>query len=481
MRFFWKIFCSIIIITALTCSMGGYYLIRSQFRMSLEREIDAAYAENDILWQFMDRELQGLDASKPVVSQVSSIAGNITVSTSGGKMPFSVSDGNGRILYGNSRLSGRKEVYKSISPNMRGYEIYHEKDNYYIHIIRAAAIWEQPFYLENFREITDLFEARESQYTSFALLMVILSLAVGIVTFIVCSMLLSPLKRLSTATKQMAAGKFEQHFCIKSQDEIGELAADFEQMSQRIDQMVNELKEYSNRQQDFVNNFSHELKTPLTSIVGYSDMLRSKSMPPEKTAVYANYIFHEGKRLEALSQKLMNMIVLENQDFVLCPIPMKPFLEQIREEFVSVFAGQGITFTCTADKGIIKLDPDLIKTVIINILDNARKAVGEKGTIILSGTAGPDGMYCITVKDDGNGILAEDLPRVTEAFYMADKSRARAQGGAGLGLALSSRIIAIHKGEMKITCPKEGGTCVSLYLKSVLAATDCRKGEKNES
>lgn len=480
MKFFWKLFCSIIIITVLTCSAGGYFLIRSQFRMSMEREISTAYAENDILWQFMDRELQSLDVSEPVGTQIASLAGNITVDTSGGKMAFSVSDGSGKRLYSNSGLSGSASVYTSISPNTRGYEIWRNEGRYYIHMVRAAAIQEQPYYLENFREITYLFEARKSQYTSFAFLMVVLSAAVGLVTFFICSMLLSPLKRLSAATKQMGDGKFEQHFRIKSQDEIGELAADFERMSLRINSMVNELKEYSDRQKDFVNNFSHELKTPLTSIVGYADMLRSKSQSPEKTAAYASYIFSEGKRLEALSQKLMDMIVLEKQEFTLRPVPMKPFLEQIGEEFEPVFGSQGIRFTFAADKRIVKLEPDLMKTVIYNLLDNARKAVRENGAIMLKGTAQPDGLYRITVRDNGKGIPKEDLPRVTEAFYMADKSRARAQGGAGLGLTLSSRIITVHKGRIEISCPKEGGTCVSLYLKSVPAAAVGRKGAKNE-
>lgn len=480
MKFFWKLFCSIIIITALTFSIGGYFLIRSQFKLSLEREITAACDENDILWQLMDRELKNLDASEPVGTQISSLAGNIVVDTSGGKMSFCVSDGNGKLLYSNSSLSGRPSIYRHISSNSRGYEIYNDSGQYYIHMVRAASIQEQTYYLENFRDITYLFESRKSQYTSFAFLMCILSAAVGLVTFLVCSMLLSPLKRLSAATRQMADGRFRQHLSIKSKDEIGTLASDFELMSSQLEDMVNELKEYSRRQQDFVNNFSHELKTPLTSIVGYADMLRSKKMTPEKTAVCANYIFTEGKRLEALSQKLMDMIVLEKQDFHLRPLPMKPFMEQIGAEFTPIFAEIGIDFTYRADTCTVDLEPDLIKTVLFNLLDNARKAVGDSGTILMTGNLLPDSVYCISVRDNGQGIPAEDLPRVTEAFYMSDKSRARAQGGAGLGLSLSSRITAIHHGRMEITCPEEGGTCVTLYLNASVSSIPRQKGKINE-
>lgn len=481
MKFFWKLFCSIIIITALTCSVGGYFLIRSQFQMSLEREISMAYVENDILWQFMDRELQNLNTSAPVGSQISALASNITINTSGGKMAFTVSDGEGLLLYSNSGLSGSASVYKGILPNTRGYEIYSDKEDYYIHMVRAAAVQEQPFFLENFREITYLFDAKKSQHTFFAFLMIILFAAVGLMTFLVCSMLLSPLKKLSAATRQMANGKFGQHFHVKSQDEIGELAQDFEQMSLQLDDMVNKLKDYSLRQRDFVNNFSHELKTPLTSIIGYADMLRSKNMTPERSAACANYIFTEGKRLEALSKKLMEMIVLEKQDFPLRPVSMKQFLEQIGEEFKPVYAELGISFTVTAQEAVAQLEPDLMKTVLFNLLDNARKAVDGKGAIILGGTCLTGNIYCIFVKDDGKGIPSEDIPKVTEAFYMADKSRARAQGGAGLGLALSSRIISIHHGRMEITCPEEGGTCISLYLNASPSIALSTKGEHHET
>ena len=111
MKFFWKIFCSTIIITAFTCSVGGYYLIRSQFRLSLDREIDAAYSENDILWQIMDQELKDLTSME---EEVPEIADNITVNVSGGSIPFAVSDEEGSVIYRNSGLSGGRKIYDKL-------------------------------------------------------------------------------------------------------------------------------------------------------------------------------------------------------------------------------------------------------------------------------------------------------------------------------------------------------------------------------
>lgn len=465
MKLFWKIFCSTVIIAAITCSVGGYFLIHSQFMSSLEREVDAAYTENDILCQTTGRELQSLDAFSSVREQVPSIAEGITLNISEGKIAYCISDKEGNTLYRNCQLEGSRDIFSEITEGRRGYEIYKNKEQYYVHAVRPANVQGEVLFLENFRDITALFNTKKEQYTTFVIVMAALFAGVGLVTFFISSLLLSPLKKLSLAVKQMAGGTFGQQLHIKSHDEIGQLASDFEQMSAKLDEMVNELKEYSRRQQDFVDNFSHELKTPLTSIIGYADMLRSKKMEPKRTAACANYIFTEGKRLESLSRKLMDMIVLEKQDFEFRPVHIEKFLNEMREILAPALQKQGIVFYVKAESEIVSIEPDLMKTVLINLLDNARKAVEEDGVIALTGRKLLDGAYCITVEDNGKGIPKEELSKITEAFYMVDKSRARAQGGAGLGLALCSKIIELHHGKLEFASREGRGMSVSIYLK----------------
>ena len=107
------------------------------------------------------------------------------------------------------------------------------------------------------------------------------------------------------------------------------------------------------------------------------------------------------------------------------------------------------------------MDYDLMKTVLLNLIDNARKA--ESSQIVLAGVcSGAD--YCISVSDDGTGIPGEELSRITEAFYMVDKSRSRKQHGAGLGLSLVSRIVELHQGELRIESTPGKGTRVSVIL-----------------
>lgn len=116
-----------------------------------------------------------------------------------------------------------------------------------------------------------------------------------------------------------------------------------------------------------------------------------------------------------------------------------------------------------------EMEPDLMESVLLNLLDNARKAVGPGGHILLEGSAVPEG-YCIRVSDDGHGISPEDLGRITEPFYMVDKSRARAQGGAGLGLTVCQRIVALHGGTLEFESEPGRGTRVSVLVRGEASA-----------
>ena len=109
------------------------------------------------------------------------------------------------------------------------------------------------------------------------------------------------------------------------------------------------------------------------------------------------------------------------------------------------------------------VEPDLMKTVLLNLLDNGRKAVEKEGTLQLLGKK-ESGGYAFYVKDSGKGIPKEEISRITEAFYMIDKSRARQQGGAGLGLSICAEIVKRHGGTLEFDSEKGLGTTVKVFL-----------------
>ena len=286
----------------------------------------------------------------------------------------------------------------------------------------------------------------------------------GALSLLVSHLILRPLGRVSDAARRMAGGDLDQRVPVTSDDELGQLSADFNAMADQLERQMDELADAAQRQKDFTGSFAHEIKTPLTSIIGYADLLLSRPVSPEQVRDSAGYIFREGKRLEALSGKLMELIVLDRQDFPKHLISMRAFLEQMGSTMRPALEQAGIQLTVEAEEAPVFVEPDLLNMAGLNLLDNARKATPSGGRISLIGEARENG-YLIQVTDTGKGIPAEELSRITEPFYMVDKSRARAQGGAGLGLALCRRIVELHDGTLEFESVLGQGTTARVCLK----------------
>ena len=231
-----------------------------------------------------------------------------------------------------------------------------------------------------------------------------------------------------------------------------------------LERSIENLENVAARREEFIGSFAHELKTPLTAIIGYADMLRSKEMAPKSRFTAAGYIFSEGKRLEALSLKLMDIIVAGKQDFDPKKFEVGYFIRSIAAVTVPSLSNEGMTLDMRWEPGEIEVEPDLFKTLMINLVDNARKASHKGDVIELFGKV-EDGGYALYVRDHGRGIPKDELSKITEPFYMIDKSRSRAQNGAGLGLALGARIAELHGTKLEYESEVGSGTTVRILLK----------------
>lgn len=231
-----------------------------------------------------------------------------------------------------------------------------------------------------------------------------------------------------------------------------------------LERSIENLQDVASRREEFIASFAHELKTPLTAIIGYADMLRSKEMAPKSRFTAAGYIFSEGKRLEALSLKLMDIIVAGKQGFEKKRFEVGYFIRSIAAVTVPSLSRDGMTLDLRWEPGEIEIEPDLFKTLMINLVDNARKASKKNDVIELYGKA-EDGGYALYVRDHGSGMKKEELSKIMEPFYMIDKSRSRAQNGAGLGLALCQRIAELHGTKLEYDSELGRGTTVRILLK----------------
>ena len=217
------------------------------------------------------------------------------------------------------------------------------------------------------------------------------------------------------------------------------------------------------QREDFINGFTHELKTPMTVIMGYADMLRLKKCDEEISQKALNYIYSESKRLEKLSFKLMELMSLTEVKLELDKIEVNSFINNfIDNEDFNLTENE---LELDVEKYYIKGDKELLEVVIRNLVENANKAEPKDHKIYIRGEILDNRKYRVSVIDMGKGIPKEHISRVTEDFYMVDKSRSRSAGGTGIGLSLVKKILEFHNSSIHIKSKEGEGTIVYFDLK----------------
>lgn len=283
----------------------------------------------------------------------------------------------------------------------------------------------------------------------------------GILTLLFCRRMVRPLEQLEAASRQIAAGAYDRRTALAGSDEIAGLSHSFDAMAAAVEEKVHTLQTSLQAQEDFVAAFTHELKTPMTSMLGYADLLRGAEVPPATRQKAADFIYHESKRLEALSSRLMELLRLNGS----APPPLEPVrLDAVFRQLQRALPVEEPPLILPDRRVTVLAQRELLCDLLYNLVQNARHATPSDGSIRLEAEEQPD-RVTLTLRDTGCGIPAEDLERITEPFYMVDKSRARQQGGSGMGLALCARIAALHGTQLSFVSAPGKGTAVSFTLR----------------
>lgn len=469
MKFFWKMFFATMFVCVICFSLGGYILINFNFNSLLESEVKTAYSFGDIVYYSLANELKDNEnfyMNNDTNDMINEVAESININTTNGKIRFSIVNNEKESFYSSLEKNLDKRLLKDLSISQKGYTLKQTESEIYIQAFRPAKFFGQNYYIETIQDVTYIFDNQKSQYNMIMWIIVGIFVLGGTLTFIISKLLIRQVVSLTKVTKEISAGNLSKRVKIKGQDEFSLLSKNFNYMADDLEEKIYELKREAERRERFVSDFSHELKTPLTSIIGYSDILRRKELNPERISLCANYIFTEGKRLETLSMRLLDLIVLKNQEIHIVPVLIREFLEEINFIISPQLKEENIEMLINLQPAIVKLEPELMKTVFINIIDNARKAIDGKGYIHITGIPDKD-TYRIIIEDNGKGMEKHELSKIKEAFYMVDKSRAREQGGAGLGLSICDQILRLHDFEIEFYSTVGEGTKVTVIMKGV--------------
>ena len=276
--------------------------------------------------------------------------------------------------------------------------------------------------------------------------------------------LTAPLTQLEAASARMAAGDYAGRTGVVTDDEIGALSESFDRMAGAVEAQVDRLNAALTRERDFVAAFTHELKTPMTSMMGYAALLRRGPQDPAAQAEAADFIYHETRRLEALGRKLLALLELDTEAGIApAPVSDAALFGTLERAFARRDPGAGLRFEPAGCR--VAVDRTLWEDLLRNLIRNALTACrGRPGAGVTVGCRAEGDRAVFTVADTGCGIPPQDLPRLTEPFYMVDKSRARAGGGSGLGLALCARIAAVHGTALEFASTPGAGTTVTVRL-----------------
>lgn len=231
---------------------------------------------------------------------------------------------------------------------------------------------------------------------------------------------------------------------------------------------ITELKKLEQMRKDFVANVSHELKTPITSIKGFSETLLDGAMHDKATLeAFLDIILKESDRLQILIQELLDLSKIEQHGFKLTigKVDLLKGITDVLEILRGKAEEKDITLALghISENMVIEGDPDRIKQVFINLISNAITYSPNRGTITISAFDKKE-MISIEVKDSGIGIEKSEIPRIFERFYRVDKARSRNSGGTGLGLAIVKHIVEAHKGNIEVTSEVGKGTTFTIRL-----------------
>lgn len=285
----------------------------------------------------------------------------------------------------------------------------------------------------------------------------LVSLCVGtVLAFFVSRRPLAPIRSVGEAADKIADGDYSVRIQLKGPDELVQLSNSFNHMAE-------ELGSVEMLRTDFVNNFSHEFKTPIVSIRGFAKMLKRDDLTAEDRSEYLDIIISESERLTELATNVLNLTKLEHQT-ILTNLKNFNVSEQIRLVIAmleSKWREKQISFDFDCGEIYIRGNEELLLQVWINLLDNAIKFSPDKAVVGIQITRSTGGTKFI-ISNPGEQMTAEAAKHIFDKFYQADK--AHSTQGNGLGLAIVKRIVELHNGSVSVGTSAKGIICFEIKL-----------------
>ena len=455
---------SMILLITLVLSLGGVIFIAGDFNQSYDDMVELSYQQHNGQLSQLQLFLKDMEVDTPAgFHAVLYQYGNSLDQYAGGSLAIYMESTlaylNLENISDDTILTTLAHTAQEEQVSVLDLEQAGEGVNLYI---CSSMDWgESSAQLITAHDFSPVYTRRDSQVRWFARIQLAALVVTALAAVVVSGALTKPLKKLTAAATAISQGDYTARTQVRTGDEVGSLSQSFDTMAQAVENQIQELNLSVTQRDDFIAAFTHEIKTPMTGIIGYADILR-ESPPDQKTLHTASEaIYHDARRLEQLSQKLLLLLGLNREERIeLKPVSLQKVFRGARE----ALGNPSQVRWAKVDHCQVLGDEILLTDLVQNLVQNSLRSLeGPEGRVLVA--ARPlEGKLQIQVADNGCGIPPEQLNRITEPFYMVDKSRARKMNGSGVGLALCARIVQLHGTSLTYKSQVGEGTQCSFIL-----------------
>jgi len=377
-----------------------------------------------------------------------------------------------QIYYGNKPLGDSEDITEenyNIRPEVT--QTFQKNSAYYIskgpnrilYYATPVVIHDKYTYSVAFiYSLSETDQMKQETIQMFILTGLLASVIIILVGTAISNMIIHPVKALNSITRQFSKGDLTSRAVVNTKDEVGELSETFNGMADNIQDMITKLNNEKEKQKSFFDNFTHEIRTPLTTILGYTELL----WKTDDEEVKDKSLFHidsEGKRMLKMVESLLELSKLKKFDMELNKqnTDLKQLIEEVCDSMYYKAKRYNISFRLMLEQVTHSVDPDLIKQLLINIIDNSIKYSNSE---LIDITLNEKDKVVLIVEDFGCGIDQKNLESIFDPYYKVDKSRNSKIEGWGLGLSIVKEIVSKHDGTVDVKSVKDKGTKIKIML-----------------
>ncbi|NRT86570.1 sensor histidine kinase [Clostridium beijerinckii] len=473
MKLWLKIYLFSLLLLVFTLNIAGFILIQKLHNDLLEKEVDKCLAEQ----KFASSQLSVNSMYMQKIYSSNTYDINILIGTlmdeynkaanSGAEQHGDVEilDSRNNILFSDMKFpfSNEKDELEDLLPGKTNYIIRTVDGKQYLYASSLVNVYDYPIKVHYAKDISNIYSEKINQYALFMKLDILICSLFAIFMFFISKLITKPINTLIASTQKISLGQYSERVKIKSRDEFSVLSNNFNLMAQTIEEKINELETSNIEKETFINNLTHELKTPLTSIIGYANLIRTSKYSEEVFVEASDYIYKEGKRLEKMAFKMMDLIYAKTQEIKLIPEKIFNVIDEVRRLISVKLKDKNIDLIIEGNDCVLDIDKDLIAMALTNLVENAIKASKNNSKIYIKICIIQNKTY-ISVVDSGLGIAKEHLDKLWQPFYVVDKARSRKNNGAGIGLSICKKIAEVHNADIKISSDLGIGTEVTLIF-----------------